>query len=145
LFCFIFFEIKWIDLDPQIIKDLDDMREKCKSALPSNEKNSNTEQRIRPKSSMSSSTTRSSSAAKSSTTALPRPKSSRATRSEKKLVEQQQTLTKKKSKINGNKHHHASVSTIEDNELDEAEETGIRLVEDGELDDDGKKETSQNI
>jgi hypothetical protein len=123
------------NLDPQIIKDLDDMRERCKSALPSNDRNSNTEQRVRPKSSLSSSTTRASSTSKSSATSVCRPKSSKGTRLEKKLVEQQ-TLSIKKSNRNGNKHR--QVSTIDDNDLDEAEETGIRLVEDEELDDDGK-------
>jgi hypothetical protein len=128
---------KSIYLDPQIIKELDDMREKCKSAVSTNERNSNAEQRVRPKSSMSSSTTRASSTSKSSTVSTCRPKSSKGTRLEKKLVEQQ-TLSKKKSHINGTKHR--QISTIDDNDLDEAEENGIRLVEDEELDDDGRKQ-----
>lgn len=121
------------DLDPQIVKDLDDLREKCRSAVPTNERNGNAEQRVRPKSSMSSSTTRASSASKSSTSSSSRPKSSKGTRVDKKLVEQQ-TVSKKKSNTNGNKHRQAS--TVDDHDLDEAEENGIRLVEDEELDDD---------
>jgi hypothetical protein len=112
-------------LDPPIAKDLDDMREKCRSALPSNERNGNTEQRVRPKSSI----TRTLSASKSSTC---RPKLSKGSKSEKQLDEQQ-TLPKKKSSINGNKDR--AVSTLDD--LDEAEEDGIPLVEDEELDDEG--------
>jgi hypothetical protein len=112
------------------------MRERCRSAVPPIERNSNTEQRIRPKSSMSSSTTRASSTTKSSTTSSCRPKSSKGTRLEKKLVGQQ-TLSKKKSNTNG--HKHRQVSTLHENELDEAEENGIRLVEDEELDDEGTK------
>ena len=73
-----------------------------------------------------------------------RPKSSKGTRSEKKFVEQQ-TITKKKTNPNGTKHHHHhhhhqhnhQVPTLEDNELDEAEENGMRLVEEEELDEDG--------
>jgi G3E family GTPase len=133
-----------VGLGPQMVKDLDDLREKCKSALPTNERNSNAEQRIRPKSSMSSSTTRASSASKSSAAQAMRPKSSKGTRSEKKFVEPQ-TLPKKKSITNGNKHHHHhhhhhhQVSTMDDNDLDEAEENGIRLVEEEELDDEGER------
>jgi len=105
------------------------MREQCRSALPSNERNcSNTEQRFRPK----SSTTRILSASKSSTTSTCRPKLSKGSKLEKQLVEQQ-TLPKKKSSINGNKDR--AVSTLDD--LDEAEEDGIPLVEDEELDDEG--------
>jgi hypothetical protein len=132
---------KMICLDPQMVKDLDDLREKCKSALPTNERNSNAE-RVRPKSSMSSSTTRAPSASKSSTPQAGRPKSSKGTRSEKQFVEQP-TLAKKKTNANRNKHHHHhhlhnhQVPTLDDNDLDEAEENGIRLVEE-ELDDEGK-------
>jgi hypothetical protein len=116
------------------------MREKCKSAVPSNERNGNNEPRIRPKSSAGSSTTRASSASRSSATSLSRPKSSKGPRPEKKLVEPQ-TLSKKKTNTNGNKHR--QISTLDDNELDEAEENGIRLVEDEELDDDdGEKHIS---
>jgi len=118
------------------------MREKCKSAVPNNERNSNGEQRIRPKSSMSSSTTRASSASKSSAISACRPKSSKGTRLEKKLAEQQ-TLSKKKWNINGTKRR--QISTTDDNDLDEAEENGIRLVEDEEIDDDGRKKKYRRI
>lgn len=130
-------EINWREfiLDPQIVKDLDDLREKCRSALPTNERNASAEQRLRPKSSMSSSTTRASSATKSSTSSSSsnRPKSSKGSRTDKKLPEQQ-TVSKKKSTTNG--HKHRPVTTLDDNDLDEAEENEIRIVEDEELDED---------
>jgi len=120
-------------LDPQFIKDLDDMREKCKSALPTNDRNSNSEQRVRPKSSVSSSTTRASPASKPSNTTMSRLKSSKNSKS----VEQQSLSKKKTTTTNGAKHR--SVTSIDDeNDLDDAEENGIRLVDDEELDDDGK-------
>ncbi|CAF0810559.1 unnamed protein product [Rotaria sordida] len=130
-----------LSADPQIIKDLDDMREKCKSAVPSNERNSNSEQRIRPKSSMGSSTTRASSASKSTTTTTCRPKSSKGTKLDKKKVEQK-TLSKKKSNTNGNKYR--QVSGLDTNGLDDVEETGIRLVEDEELDDEDSSKSDDD-
>ncbi|CAF2396050.1 unnamed protein product [Rotaria sp. Silwood2] len=130
-----------LSADPQIIKDLDDMREKCKSAVPSNERNSNTEQRVRPKSSMSSSTTRASSASKSTTTTSCRPKSLKGTKLEKKKVEQK-TLSKKKSNTNGNKYR--QVSRLDTNGIDDVEETGIRLVEDEELDDEDSSKSDDD-
>ncbi len=131
---------KDFDLDPQIIKDLDDMREKCKSAFPSNERNSNGEQRIRPKSSMNSSITRTPSTSRSSTNSLNRPKSSKGPKLDKKLADQQ-TLSKKKSTTNGTKHRQ------DDNDLDDTDENGIRMVDDEELedDDDGKQKKNKCI
>ncbi|CAF4587052.1 unnamed protein product, partial [Rotaria magnacalcarata] len=78
-------------------KDLDELREKCKSAIPTNERVSTADQRLRPKSSIGSAITRSSSATKCVTTASSvRPKSSKGTKLEKKKTEQK-TVTKKKS------------------------------------------------
>ena len=114
-------------LDPQIIKDLDDMREKCRSALPANERNSNGEQRVRPKSSMNSSITRTPSASRSSNNLATRPKSSKGARAEKKLPDQQ-ALARKKPTSNGSKHRQ--------DELDDAEDNAIRMVDDEEIEDD---------
>lgn len=124
-------------IDPQIIKDLDDMREKCRSAVPSADRNSNTEQRIRPKSSLSSSTTRASSASRPAGAASScRPKSFKGTKTEKKGTEPS-TLTKKKLQTNGTKPRRRA--TVDNRDLDEAEESAIRLVDDEEMEDDGKQ------
>lgn len=134
-----------LSADPQVIKDLDDMREKCKSALPTNDRNSNAEQRVRPKSSVSSSTTRASSASKPPNTIISRPKSSKGSKLDKKLVEQQSLSKKKSTTTNGTKHR--NVTSIDDeNDLDESEENGIRLVDDEELDDEdsGKSENDDD-
>lgn len=128
---------KEIVLDPQIVKDLDDLREKCRSATSANERSSNGDPRLRPKSSLSTSLTRAPSASKSSSTSSTRPKSSKGARAEKKPTEQQ-TTTKKKSTTNGHKHRPAT--TLDDHDLDENEENDIPLVEDEELDEDEGQE-----
>ncbi|UJR28214.1 hypothetical protein I4U23_009464 [Adineta vaga] len=113
-------ELFLADLDPNLYKDFNDMREKSASALPPNEGNYSNEQRLRPKSSTTSNIiTRVPSISKSSTVAASRPKSTKGTRSEKKSGESQ-GLTKKKSSLNENKDRQRS--TIDDRDLDETEE-----------------------
>lgn len=119
--------------DPQITKDLDDLREKCRSAVPTNERNSATDPRLRPKSSMGGQGARTSSATRTVPPPASRPKSSKGAKLDKKKVESK-TLSKKKTTTNGNKFR--SVPGLNVNDLDDVE-NGIRLVDDEELDDEG--------
>ena len=129
------------------------MRERCKSAVPTADRSNNGEQRMRPKSSLGSAITRTPSASKSVGTTTPtittatatammtttvRPKSSK--KSEKKFSDPP-ALPKKKTTTmttttNGNKHR--GVPIMPSTDLDDADDNGIRLVDDEELDDEGK-------
>ncbi|CAF3080993.1 unnamed protein product [Rotaria socialis] len=130
-----------LSADPQIVKDLDELREKCKSVIPTNERVSTADQRLRPKSSIGSAIARSSSATKCVTTASIRPKSSKGTKLDKKKTEQK-TVTKKRSVTNGTKYR--QVPGLNGNNLDDPEDTGIRIVEDEELDDEDSSKSDDN-
>ena len=124
-------------LDRQNNKDLDDLREKCKSAVPTAERNLNSEARLRPKSSMNNSNKRASSASKSTATAATgRPKTCKGTKLDKKQTEVKPNA-KKKTSTNGNKPRKISKLTSQD--MDENGDNEIRLVDDEDLDEDGSR------
>lgn len=139
------------------------MREKCKSVTPGNERSPTLEPRARPKSSIGSSMAKLLSATKSTATmttstttttvltaATPtpvtttttttattpsRPKSAKGKKAEKKKVESKGS-PKKKSSLNGTKYR--PLPALDANGLDDAEDGGMRLADDEELDEEGK-------
>jgi hypothetical protein len=107
-------------LDPRTVKDLDDIREKCRSAIPNIDRHTTSEVRLRPNSSSLATGSRS--------------KSGKGRKLEKNSSDQAST-SKKRSKASGNKPCRVTINAR--NDEDDAEENQIRLVDEPELDDEG--------
>lgn len=135
--------------DPQTVKDIENLREKCKSVITNAERTSSSENRFRPKSSMNSVLTRTPSMSRNSSTTVAaaaastqssnvvtsRPRSCKGTRVDKKTSEKKTTTKRKPTTTNGQKPRR--ILKLESQDLDDNE---IRLLDDDDLEEDGKNE-----